>query len=130
MLTKKTPSMIEPIVRGMAAGVAGTVAMTAFQKFVETPLTGSEPSYAPADFAERILPIHPTTQQGRDQLNWVTHYALGTMWGSAYGLTAHAGLHGAKAVAVVFPAVYTVDVVLNTALGLYKPSTWTAEDWT
>ncbi|WP_434612589.1 hypothetical protein [Arthrobacter sp. A5] len=130
MLTKEKPSMMGSIVRGMAAGVAGTVVMTAFQKFVEMPLTGRETSYAPADFAERILPIHPTTQQGREQLNWVTHFALGTMWGSAYGVTAHTGLHGAKAIAVVFPVVYTGDVLLNTALGLYKPGTWTAEDWT
>lgn len=122
--------MMGSIVRGMAAGVAGTVVMTAFQKFVEMPLTGRETSYAPADFAERILPIHPRTQQGREQLNWVTHFALGTMWGSAYGVTAHTGLHGVKAIAVVFPVVYTGDVLLNTALGLYKPGTWTAEDWT
>lgn len=130
MLTKKKPSLTGSIVRGMAAGVAGTVVMTAFQKFVEMPLTGRGTSYAPADFAERILPIHPTTPQGREQLNWATHFALGTMWGSAYGAAAHAGLRGAKAIAVVFPVVYTGDVLLNTALGLYKPGTWSAEEWT
>ncbi|GAA1346748.1 hypothetical protein JOE65_000005 [Arthrobacter roseus] len=26
--------------------------------------------------------------------------------------------------------VYSGDVLLTTALGLYKPTTWTAEDWT
>lgn len=122
--------MAGSIVRGMAAGVAGTVVVTAFQKFVEMPLTGRRTSYAPADFAQRISPLQPATRQGRDQLNTVTHFALGTMWGTAYGLTAHAGLRGAKAVAVVFPVVYTGDVLLNTALGLYKPGTWTAQDWT
>jgi hypothetical protein len=122
--------MISSIVRGMAAGVAGTVVMTAFQKFVEMPLTGRETSYAPADFAERILPIHSTTQQGRERLNWSTHFALGTMWGSAYGAAGHAGLHGVKATAVVFPVVYAGDVLLNTALGLYKPASWSAQDWT
>ncbi|WP_285289544.1 hypothetical protein [Arthrobacter sp. ISL-65] len=30
------------LARGMAAGVAGTVVMTAFQQFVEMPLTGRE----------------------------------------------------------------------------------------
>ncbi len=48
------------------------------------------------------------------------------MWGSAYGLAAHAGLSGQKAVAAVFGTVYTGDVLLNTALGLYKPTTWSA----
>ncbi|WP_221411693.1 hypothetical protein [Arthrobacter crusticola] len=121
---------MESILRGMVAGVAGTAVMTAFQKYVEIPLSGREASYAPADFAERVLPIHPETQQGRERLNTVTHFALGTMWGSAYGITAHAGLRGAKAVAVVFPVVYSTDVLLNTALGLYQPGTWSAKDWT
>jgi hypothetical protein len=51
------------------------------------------------------------------------------MWGSAYGLAAHAGLSGQKAVAAVFGTVYTGDVLLNTALGLYKPTTWSTQDW-
>lgn len=115
--------------RGVLAGLAGTVVMTAFQKLVEMPLTGRGDSYAPADFAERVLPIHPETDGGRWRLNYATHLALGTMWGSAYGLAARAGLHGKRAVAVVFGTVYTGDVVLNTALGLYQPSKWTRRDW-
>ncbi|MDQ3527861.1 MAG: hypothetical protein M3424_08300, partial [Actinomycetota bacterium] len=46
--------------RGVLAGVAGTVVMTAFQKFVEMPITGRSNSYAPANFAERVLPVHLT----------------------------------------------------------------------
>jgi len=34
--------------RGAVAGVAGTVVMTAFQKFGEMPITGRSDSYAPA----------------------------------------------------------------------------------
>lgn len=51
------------------------------------------------------------------------------MWGSAYGVAAHAGSNGAKAVAAVFGAVYAADVALNTALGLHKPTSWSVEDW-
>lgn len=129
-LTQNKPSLMNSLARGMAAGVAGTVVMTAFQKFVEMPLTGREDSYAPADFAEKILPVHPETEQGRKQLNWVTHFGLGIMWGSAYALTARTGLRGPKAVAVAFATVYTSDVLLNTALGLAKPTTWDRQDWT
>ncbi len=50
------------------------------------------------------------------------------MWGSAFGIAGRAGLHGQKAVAAVFAAVYTGDVLLNTALGLYEPSSWTKRD--
>ena len=132
MLNNKTtsPSVLESVSRGMVAGVAGTVVMSAFQKFVEMPITKRGDSYAPADFAEKILPVHPKTEQGRKRLNWVTHFALGKMWGTAYGLTAHAGLRGPKAIALVFATVYTGDVLLNKALGLYKLSTWSKQDWT
>lgn len=50
------------------------------------------------------------------------------MWGTAYGLATAAGLRGQQAVNTV-GAVYTGDVLLNTALGLYQPRQWTAKDW-
>jgi len=115
--------------RGILAGVAGTAVMTAFQRLVEMPLTKREDSYAPADFAERILPVHPSSAQGRNRLNYVIHFSLGGMWGTAYGIAASAGLRGQKAVNTVFAAVYSADVLLNTALGLYKPMQWSAKDW-
>ncbi len=47
-----SPSAIAPAVaRGVLAGLAGTAVMTAFEKFVEMPLTGRGESYAPANFA-------------------------------------------------------------------------------
>ena len=122
-------SLAQNIGRGVLSGIAGTVVMTAFQKFIEMPLTGRAESYAPADFAQRILPVEPDSEEARDRLNWSTHFALGTMWGAAYGVAAHAGLSGQKAVAAVFGTVYTGDVLLNTALGLYQPTTWSPEDW-
>jgi len=115
--------------RGIVAGVAGTVVMTAFQKLVEMPLTGRQDSYAPADFAQRVLPVHPRNAQERNRLNYVTHFALGGMWGTAHGLAASAGLRGQTAVNTVFATVYTGDVLLNTALGLYQPTKWSAQDW-
>jgi hypothetical protein len=114
--------------RGVVAGVVGTAVMTAFQKFIEMPVTGREESYAPANFAAKILPIEPKDERERQRLNWVTHFALGAMWGTAFGLAGRAGLHGQKAVAAVFAAVYTGDVLLNTVLGLYQPSSWSGRE--
>ena len=114
--------------RGVVAGVAGTGVMTAFQKLVEMPLTGREESYAPADFAEKITPVQTSTREGRRRLNYVTHFALGTMWGAAYGIAAKKGLRGQKAVNAVFAVVYAGDVALNTALGLYQPRQWSKKD--
>ncbi len=115
--------------RGIVAGLAGTVVMTAFQKVVEMPISGREDSYAPAQFAEKVLPIHLRTPTARWRLNYATHFALGTMWGTAYGVAAHLGLRGQRAVGAVFITVYSSDVLLNTALGLYHPSRWSRQDW-
>jgi hypothetical protein len=116
--------------RGVLAGVAGTVVMTAFQKLVEMPITGRGDSYAPAEFAERLLPVHSMSSQGRNRLNYAAHFFLGGMWGTAYGIVARAGLRGQKAVNTVFAVVYTGDVLLNTALGLHHSKQWSRQDWT
>jgi hypothetical protein len=122
-------SLRSNIGRGIVAGVAGTGVMTAFQKLIEMPITGRGDSYAPANFAERVLPVDPKTPKGRKRLNYVSHFSLGAMWGTAYGIAANAGLRGQKAVNAVFATVYTGDVILNTALGLYHPRQWSRQDW-
>jgi hypothetical protein len=123
------PRLAATVGRGVLAGLAGTLVMTAFQELVEMPLTGRGDSYAPANTAEKTFGVHPETQQGRKRLNWVTHFALGTVWGAAYGVAAHAGLRGPQAIATTFATVYTGDFVSNTARGLYEPSTWSTQDW-
>ncbi len=128
MDTRRLP-ITAALSRGVLAGVAGTAVMTAFQKLVEMPLTGRPDSCAPASFAEKVLPIDPPTGQGRKQLNYGTHFALGTLWGSAHALATRAGLRGLRATGVVFGVVYSGDVLLNTALGLYEPLTWSGKDW-
>jgi len=115
--------------RAVVAGLAGTAVMTAFQKLVEMPLTGRDDSYAPADFATKVLPVNPGSPRQRTQLNYVTHFALGAMWGGANAVAARSGLRGQRAVLTVFGTVYSADVALNTALGLYRPWTWSAQDW-
>jgi hypothetical protein len=86
MPPRKQRSTATVLGRAVLAGLAGTVVMTAFQKLIEMPLTKRKDSYAPADFAEKVLPVHPTTPAGRRRLNYTTHFALGGMWGTAYGI--------------------------------------------
>ena len=103
--------------------------MTVFQRLVEMPLTARSDSYAPARLVEKATSWSPRTARGRRRLNETTHLALGALWGSAYGVAASRGLRGQKAVNVVFAVVYTGDLLLNTALGLYRPAQWGAQDW-
>jgi hypothetical protein len=127
---KKTnqPSLGSTVGRGVVSGVLGTVVMTAFQELIEKPITQRGDSYAPANFAEKVTPAHPTTPAGRRRLNWATHFSLGMMWGAAYGVAAYKGLRGQKAVNAVFGVVYPGDVLLNTALGLYHPTQWSTKE--
>ena len=127
MPTTKSASLAADLGAGAVSGLAGTAIMTAFQKLVEMPLTGRADSYAPARFAERLVPVRPSGR-ARDALNYVVHFGLGVGWGVAYGVAAHRGLRGQRAVAAVFGGVYTADVALNTALGLYKPWAWSLTD--
>ncbi|MBA3330102.1 MAG: hypothetical protein H0T39_04365 [Actinobacteria bacterium] len=115
--------------RGIVAGLVGTAVMTAFQKLVEMPITGRAESYAPASFAEKVLPIRRRSGGERRAVNYAAHFGIGTMWGVAFGLAERADLRGQRAVATVFGAVYTGDAILNTALGLYKPWRWSLQDW-
>ena len=116
---------------GMLAGVAGSVVMTAFQKFIEMPISGRKDSYQPARLAKKLLPIDPPRDdRARKRLNYAMHYALGAMWGGAYGLAAYTGRRGARAVSWVFPTIYTNDVVVSTTLGLGKPWKWSRKEFT
>lgn len=131
-LATKRPSLAVNVGRGALAGVAGSVVMTAFQKFVEMPISQREDSYGPAELAQKLLPVpvNPSTEAGRKRLNYAAHTALGAMWGAAYGVTAHKGLRGLRGAAATFGAIYTQDLVMITALGLGKPWTWSRKDAT
>lgn len=116
--------------RGTLAGVAGTGVMTAFQKYVEMPITGRADSYAPADFVQKVFGVKARGRKKRKRLNLITHYAIGPGWGIAHAVATRRGLSGQRAVGAVFGAVYTGDVLLNTALGLYRPWEWSAKETT
>jgi hypothetical protein len=128
MSTSIEPTIATTLGRGMLSGLAATVVMTAFQKYVEMPLTGRGESDAPAKLVEKLLPIGRQRGRRRRRLNYATHFALGLMWGAAYSLAAHAGLRGQRGVAAVYGTVYTGDVLFNTALGLYKPWQWSPQE--
>ena len=129
-LSTRRASLAVNVGRGALAGVAGSVAMTAFQKLVEMPLSEREDSYAPAELTQKLLPIHPQSAAGRWWLNYAAHTALGAMWGAAYGVAAHKGLRGPRGAAATFAAIYSQDLLTISLLGLAKPWTWSRKDWT
>ena len=108
-MNENAGSVVATAGRGAAAGLGGTVVMTAFQKLVEMPLTGREESYAPADFAGKALGIRPRRPGARRALNYAAHYAIGATWGATHALVERHGLRGQRAVAAVFGGIYVGD---------------------
>jgi len=106
---------------GVVAGLAGTFAMTAFQRLVEMPVTGRTESEAPLTLAMKLLPLHPKGDRQRRQVNYVAHFVVGSAWGVARAVAGRAGLRGQQAVAAVFAAMWTGDVLGVAALGLDEP---------
>jgi hypothetical protein len=114
--------------RGVAAGLLGTVVMTAFQLLVEMPLTGRNESYAPASLIEKLFPVRPKGAKRR-RLNYAAHFAVGATWGASHALLAkRTGQRGQRAVGTAFGAIWAGDVIANTALGLTKPWEWSGQD--
>ncbi len=129
-MSSSPTSLPTTLVRGAAAGIAGTAVMTAFQRFVEMPMTGRDESYAPADLVMRLLPVKPKRKRDRRRLNYGAHFSVGLAWGMGHAAIANrAGLRGPAAVAAVFGIMWGGDVAANTALGLEKPWTWSGQDW-
>jgi len=52
-------------------------------------------------------------------VNYVAPFAVGSGWGAARALADRAGLHGQRAVAAVFAAMWTADV-LGVAAGSFR----------
>jgi hypothetical protein len=114
--------------RGVAAGLLGTVVMTAFQLLVEMPLTGRPESYAPASLVEKLFPVRLEGAKRRG-LNYMAHFAVGASWGAGHALLAkRSGQRGHRAVGTAFAVIWGGDVVANTALGLTKPWEWSGQD--
>lgn len=104
-------SPLRAVVRGVAAGVGGTVVMTGYQVAVAR-LRDSESSSAPAEVGRRIIEgvfRGEVPEDRMDDLNNAMHVLYGTSWGPVYGVVQSSlGLpvahHGALFGALVWAA--------------------------
>lgn len=119
---------MNPVGRGVVAGLAGTVAMTGFQRFVEMPLSGRAESYQPAELVEKLTGRR-LEEPRRRALNYLAHFGVGAAWGAAHGAAAQLGVRGPKSVAVVFGTLWPADVASMHLLGLGEPLwQWSTKD--
>ena len=106
--------------KGLFAGVAGTVAMTA-SSTIEMKLRGRPASSAPATAAAKVLGVEPKGQSEEARFSSIVHWGYGTSWGAVRGLIGAAGLRGLRANAAHLGAVWGSEQAILPALGVAPP---------
>ncbi|MEU7502593.1 MULTISPECIES: hypothetical protein [Streptomyces] len=130
--------MFRSIVRGCAAGAAGTTALNALS-YLDMALRGRPSSSAPEDVVEKITEKagHPVPESdGRDNrlagLGALTGIAVGVGTGAAVALLYRAGVRPPGRLGG--PATGALAMVLTdtpiAGLGISDPRTWSPADWT
>jgi hypothetical protein len=105
--------------RGLAAGFAGTVALTISQR-IEMGLTGRAPSDLPARVAEGVLGISPRGRM-RSLVAFATHWVNNTSSGLGRALASGVGLRGAPAAGATFVFYLSGSSLLFRRLDLAPP---------
>ncbi|WP_046469693.1 hypothetical protein [Allosalinactinospora lopnorensis] len=111
------------ITRGMAAGLAGAVAMSVTEK-IEQAYTRRPDSHVPARTLERLLGL--PERPGKQPYGWnlAMHFGQGTLMGGVRGLQAAAGLRGPWASSMFLVVRLTSDQILENATAVGAPP-WT-----
>ena len=115
--------MLSTIGRGMAAGLAGTVVMTAGEK-LEQAFTGRPDSYVPARTLAHLLGLKRPDEDSLGR-NWVMHYGTGAAAGVLRGVMARANVRGPAASFMHTWIRLATDQTLENATGVGAPPvTW------
>jgi len=107
---------------GLAAGLAGTAAMTV-SAAIEAKVRQREASTAPADAASKILGVKPEGEEQAKRFSTLVHWAYGTSWGAVRGLLDCAGLPGPAASAAHLAVIWGAEQVILPGLGVAPPLT-------
>jgi hypothetical protein len=115
--------------KGLAAGVAGTAAMT-LSSTIEMRLRGRAASTAPVDAAAKVLGIASFADDAaRARFSNLVHWGYGTGWGAVRGLLGTTGLAPAAATGAHLAAVWGNEAVMLPALDVAPPFyTWGATE--
>jgi hypothetical protein len=115
----------EEIGKGLLAGFAGTLAMTA-SSTIEMKLRRRPPSSTPADAVGKVLGIQPRDDEGKRRLGYAAHFGYGTIWGlaraAAGAMLAAAGSRRSPLPLVAhFVAIWGTELAVLPRLGLIPP---------
>jgi hypothetical protein len=107
--------------RGLAAGVAGTAAMTV-SSTIEQKARGRAASSAPADATAKVLGIAEfSTPAAKNRFNNLVHWGYGTGWGVVRAMLSTFGLGPAAATVAHGAAIWGNEQVMLPALDVAPP---------
>ena len=115
--------VIGAALRGMAAGLVGTAAMTLAEK-VEQQFTGRPNSYVPARTLGRLIGRRVGEDDHCVGMNWAMHWGQGILLGAVRGLMAKHGMRGPFGSFLFMKVRLFNDQMLENATGVGAPP-WT-----
>jgi hypothetical protein len=107
---------------GIVAGLVGTAVMTAAQ-MIEMKISGRESSDTPYKALKKTFGVEAQTEEDKEFLNNVTHFAYGTTWGIPRGLLATFGAKGVTGTSAHFSAVWGTELSVLPAMDVMQPVT-------
>jgi hypothetical protein len=100
---------VKNVGKGLAAGFAGTAAMT-MSSTIAQKLRHRAASTVPADATAKVLGISEfKSQAARNRFSNISHWGYSTGWGAVHGLLASVGLGATAATAAHTGAVWSND---------------------
>ena len=121
--------LLRGLVRGMAAGAVGTVALTMAEQ-LDMKVTGRKSSAVPGQVGAHLLPGRdPHSAVDVTSLNTSVHWVHGISMGALRGVLDAAGVRGPAATAAHFALLWGGDAALYKALGLAEwPWKWSGSE--
>lgn len=107
---------------GLAAGLAGTAAMT-ISSTIEAKALHRELNTAPADAAAKLLGVKPEGEQQAKRFSTIVHWVYGMSWGAVRGLLGCTRLPAPAASVTHMAMLWGSEQVTLPALGVSPPLT-------
>jgi hypothetical protein len=107
---------------GIVAGLVGTAVMTAAQ-MIEMQFSGREPSNTPYKAVKKTFGFETKSEEAKELISNVTHFAYGTTWDIPRGLMAAFGTKSLASTSAHFGAVWGTELGLLPAMDVAEPVT-------
>ncbi len=118
------PGVFEVVLKGLAAGVVGTAAMTLSER-LEQAKTGREDSMVTTEVGAILTKPRLETGAQAAKLGQVVHWSHGITWGAVRGLIGLTPLNAFTASAIHYVSLWTSDALLYRTLNIQPlPNKW------